>query len=92
MLNEAGSCPTESTGILAFRVTLARKSVDYATNAAMILELAMLSDREKYQTLMQSPEIGDCKTFDLYQLLRQLFSNENPDSFFFQQISGVSLA
>ena len=88
MLNEAGSCPTDGTPskiILAFRVTLARKSVDYATNAAMIHELAPLSDRENYQTLMQSPEIGDCKTFDLYQCLRQLLSHENLIHFSFHK-------
>ena len=52
----------------------------------MIPEFASLSDREKYETLMQSCEIGDCKTFDLCQRLRQLLSNENSESFFFRQI------
>ena len=53
-----------------------RSSVDYSRNAVTIPELASLSDREKYNSLMQSREIGDCKT------LEQLHSNENPDSFF----------
>ena len=44
--------------------------------------MASLSDREKYQNRMQSPQIGDSKPSDLYQLL----SDENPDAFFFRQM------
>ena len=35
---------------------------------------------------MQSLEIGDSKPSDLYQRMKQLLSDENPDTFFFRQM------
>ena len=43
-----------------------------------------LFDMEKYQNLMQSLEIGDSKSSNLYQRMEQLFSDKNTDTFFFR--------
>ena len=58
------------------------KEEPYAKLCSELIKLASLSDREKYQTLMHSLEIGDSKTSDLYQRMKQLLSDENPDTFF----------
>ena len=62
------------------------KEEPYAKLCSELIKLASLSDREKYQTLMQSLEIGDSKPSDLYQRMKQLLSDENPDTFFFRQM------
>ena len=43
-----------------------------------------LFDMEKYQNLMQSLEIEDSKSSNLYQRMEHLFSDENTDTFFFR--------
>ena len=71
---------------LTFLIAKPPQEEPYAKLCAELIKLASLSDREKYQTLMQSLEIGDSKPSDLSQRMKQLLSDENPDTFFFRQM------
>ena len=58
----------------------------YAKLRSEIIKIVSLTDRERYQALMQQLEIGDSKPSELYQRMKQLLSNENIDAFFFRQM------